>query len=121
MRNVDRIKALENEVGRYQKKVSDQYKELCKLRGELEAANIGNQQTQAAVDAVLTATVIQHGEIAKDPDTGKEIGWRLSVPLFAVDDMRRKYEIHARRDMEKQTYVLGVALREVPDDTEEEA
>lgn len=36
MRNVDKIKSLEKELGKYQKKVADQGKLLRKLRDELE-------------------------------------------------------------------------------------
>ncbi|MEA4932594.1 MAG: hypothetical protein VB071_03255 [Lawsonibacter sp.] len=111
-RNVDKIKRLEHELGRYQKKVADQGKELQTLQDALEEANVGNQQTQAAVDAVLTAVVLEHGVVAEDPDTGAAMGWRLEVPLFDVRVMRETYEIHARRDKTAGTYVLGVTKRE---------
>lgn len=112
MRNVDKIKALEKDLGRYQKKVADQAKELRRLKEALEAADIGNQQTQATVDAVLTAVTLHHGEIAYDPDDQtRELGWRLSVPLFSVQDVRSRYEIHARRDEDAGVYVLGVTAR----------
>ena len=123
-RNVDKIKALQKEndrlqdlfkkeLGRYQKKVADQDKEIKMLRGALEAANGGNRQTQTAVDAILTAVTIRYGTVARDPDDETiELGWRLSVPMFSIAEMRRKYEIHARRDEEAGLYVMGVAIRE---------
>ena len=110
-RNIDKIKRLENELGRYQKKVSDQEKVIRKLHGALAEADKGNRETQMLVDAVLTAAVIRLGETAKDPDTGEDIGWRLSLPQFSVREMREKYEIHARRDKEAGEYILGVAER----------
>lgn len=111
-RNIDKIKRLEHELGRYQKKVTDQARENDELRRMLHQANAGNQETQALVDAVLTAVVLEHGERAMDPDAPEAaLGWRLSVPFFSVKEMREKYEIHARRDKETGAYVLGVMER----------
>lgn len=111
-RNIDKIKRLENELGRWRKKVADTAKENEKLREALAQADAGNQETQALVDAVLTAVVLEHGERAMDPDAPETaLGWRLSVPFFSVKEMREKYEIHARRDKETGAYVLGVMER----------
>ena len=63
-RNVDKIKRLEHELGRWRKKVADTAKENEKLREALAQADVGNQETQALVDAVLTAVVLEHGERA---------------------------------------------------------
>ena len=112
MRNVEKIKALEHELGRYRKKVDDQAKELQAMRAELEEERAGNGEIQAAVDAVLTAVVLHYGEAATDPDApDKVLGSRLEVPVFSVAEMREKYEIHARRDEKAGVYVLGVAER----------
>ena len=74
-------------------------------------ADVGNQETQALVDAVLTAVVLEHGERAMDPDAPETaLGWRLAVPFFSVKEMREKYEIHARRG-EDGKYILGVMER----------
>lgn len=113
-RNVDKIKRLEHELGRYRKKVRDQANELELLRDELEAADYGNRETQALVDALMTAVVLAHGDKATDPDTGEQLGYNLSVPMFSVEEMREKYEIHARADREDGTYTLGVIEREKP-------
>ena len=99
-RNVDKIKRLEHELGRWRKKVADTAKENEKLREAL-----------ALVDAVLTAVVLEHGERAMDPDAPETaLGWRLAVPFFSVKEMREKYEIHARRG-EDGKYILGVMER----------
>ena len=77
----------------------------------LAQADAGNQETQALVDAVLTAVVLEHGERAMDPDAPETaLGWRLAVPFFSVKEMREKYEIHARRG-EDGKYILGVMER----------
>ena len=112
-RNVDKIKRLEHELGRWRKKVADTAKENKKLREALAQADAGNQETQAIVDAVLTAVVLEHGERAMDPDEPETaLGWRLSVPIFDFLQMRQQYEIHTRRDLENDAYILGVARRE---------
>ncbi len=111
-RNIDKIKRLEKELGRYQKKAADQAKEEARLRGLLETAQKGVVQTNRAVDAILAQTAITCGEAVTDEETGKEIGWRLSVPLFRIDDILGKYEVRSRRDAEAGMYRIGVAPRE---------
>lgn len=115
MRNIDKIKSLEKELGKYRKKVTDQDKIIRKLSGELERAHAGAIQLQAATDAVLTAAALAHGEAVQDEESGKSIGWRLRVPLFSIREMRGRYEIHARRDEEEAAYILGVVERKEPE------
>lgn len=111
-RNVDKIKKLTHELGRYRKKVTDQAREIGKLREQLKSADAGNQETQALVDALLTAIVLEHGERATDPDEPEKVlGGRLAVHRFAVQEIRERYEIHARKDPERDMYVLGVMER----------
>lgn len=117
-RNVDKIKRLEHELGRYQKKVTDQAKEIDELRKMLHQANAGMLETQTLVDAVLTAVVLEHGEQATDPDAPEKVlGWRLPLSRFSVRGLREKYELHARKDEEKGLYILGVAERQTEDAT----
>lgn len=115
MRNIDKIKSLEKELGKYRKKVTDQDKIIRKLIGELKRAHAGVTQLQAATDAVLTAAALAHGEAVQDEESGKSIGWRLRVPLFSIQEMRGRYEIHARRDEEEAAYILGVVERKEPE------
>lgn len=116
-RNVDKIKRLEKEIGRYQKKVSDQAKEEARLRRLLETAEVGAIQTHQAVDAILAQTALTFGEVVKDEETGEELGHRLTVPAFKVEDILGKYQVHTRRDEESGAYIIGV----VPRDGETEA
>lgn len=115
-RNVDKIKRLKHELGRWQKKVADQDKALRLQHRELMEARAGNQEVQGLIDGLLTAVVLRCGERAKDPDTGEEIGYNLELPVFSVEEMRAKYEIHARANKEAGTYVLGVLERVTEDD-----
>lgn len=79
-RNVDKIKRLEHELGRWRKKVADTAKENEKLREALAQADVGNQETQALVDAVLTAVVLEHGERAMEPGPGEGAGAEPGIP-----------------------------------------
>ena len=114
-RNIDKIKRLEHELGRYRKKVMDQGTTIQEQHKALMQADNGNRETQMLVDAVLTAATLACGTAARDQDTGEDIGWRLALPMFDIKEIREKYEIRARRDEQAQTYVLGVVPRRTDD------
>ncbi len=112
-RNVDKIKNLKHELGRYRKKVTDNAKEIDHLRKLLTQARKGNQETQAMVDALLTAVTLHYGVDAVDPDDeSKVLGKRLTLPRFSFLKMRSRYEVHARKDKETDEYVIGVVERD---------
>lgn len=115
MRNVDKIKRLEKEIGRYQKKVADQTKVEKRLRAALEEAHAGSIQANKAVDAILAQTAITYGEKVFDEETGAEIGRRLTVQMFDIEDVLGKYEVRARRDENADAYVIGVVQRDAED------
>lgn len=111
-RNVDKIKRLEHELGRYRKKVADQAKETKKLRQKVADADVGSAQLQAMVDAVLTAVALEYGlHVTDEEASGEELGWRLSLPLVDVAELRRRYEIHARKNASGGV-TIGVMERE---------
>lgn len=114
-RNRDKIKRLEHELGRYEKKVGD----LMKVNAQLAKRAQGVKEISMATDALLARLALAYGETATDPDTGKEIGKRLALDAFDVLDTYREYEVHARKDGDK--YVIGVGLRNDPDDDKREA
>lgn len=101
----------EREIGRYRKKISDQEKHIKILESNLQSTQAGMIEMQMMIDALLSTIVMHHGEKSIDAESGKEIGWRLVVPLFDVAETRKDYEIHARKDFEQDTYVIGVAPR----------
>lgn len=107
MRNVDRIREMEKEIGRRDKKILDQGRELEELRREAAALRKGSAEVQRLVDALLATVVMSCGERATDPDSGEELGWRLQVPGFDVGETLGRYEVHTRRS--KEGYVIGVA------------
>lgn len=111
-RNTDKIKRLEHELGRFQKKVTDQALEMKLLREELETALAGNREAQILVDALLAALALQYGERAADPDQPESfLGWRLSVKAFNAAELHARYEVHARRSLTGD-YVVGVMERQ---------
>lgn len=110
-RNVDKIKDLEKELGRYRKKVEDQQEEIYTLRKNLGAAMNGAAETNKAVDAILARVALKYGNPIEDDDTGEELGWRLSIPMFSVSETLERYEIRTRRDEKTQEYIVGVMER----------
>lgn len=114
-RNRDKVKRLEHELGRYQKKVG----ELMKINAQLARRAEGVAEISMATDALLTQVAIIYGEDVIDEDTGLTIGMRLTLPKFDARETYRKYEVHARRDGE--SYVIGVGLRDDPADGKREA
>ena len=113
-RNRDKVKKLEHELGRYQKKVGD----LMKLNAQLSRRAEGVAEISMATDALLAQVALTYGEDVIDEDTGLPIGMRLTLPKFDVRETYRQYEVHARRDGE--SYVIGVGLRNDPADGKRE-
>lgn len=110
MRNVDRIKELEREIGRREKKILDQARELEAAGKELEEFRAGSLEVQRLVDALLVVVAMDAGDQAGDQDSGERIGWRMTIPGFDVEEINARYEVHARR--EGEFYVVGVTERE---------
>ncbi len=79
-RNTDKIKRLEHELGRYQKKVADQKKEISKL----ECLAGGMNEFMAAKNACDAMLAICYGEEI-------EGGYRLSTPAVNVEEMNDKW------------------------------
>lgn len=115
MRNRDKIKQLERELGRYEKRCGD----LMKLNAQLSKRANGIVEISIATDALLAQVAITYGEDAVDPDTGAVIGKRLTLPKFDARETYRKHEVHARSDGEN--YIIGVGLRDDPADSKREA
>ncbi len=112
-KNVDKLKHLERELGRFRKKAEDQNKELRRLKASLEEANTGSQQTQSAMDAILTALALQYGQKVTNPEQPDLVlGFRLHIPACNIPELRNHYEVHARRDHETDGYVVGVVPRQ---------
>jgi hypothetical protein len=106
-RNIDKVKRLERELGRYRKKVADQQEEHDKLKRDLQLLMDGNREMQQAVDAILAETAVKYGTVQRDAD-GTVMGWNISIPCMIVDETLKRYEIRARRDEPTDSYQIGV-------------
>lgn len=111
MTNKQKIAELETKLRRYEKKIED----MQKINAKLSVQVVGSTQIGKAVDAILIQTALTYGEAAIDPDTGEEIGKRLTLPPVEVSELLKRYEVHARRDSDGQ-YIIGVGLRDDPND-----
>lgn len=115
MRNIDRIKDLEKELGRYRKKVADQQKEIDGLREQVVTAHAGLAQLSMGMDAFQAQTALKYGTMAIDEDTGEELGWNMLLPLYSMEETVEKYEVHTWR--KEQEYFVGVMERKINDGT----
>lgn len=115
MRNVDKIKGLEKELGRYRKKVDDQQKEIDALREQVKTARVGLAQLSMGMDAFQAQTALKYGTRAIDKDTGEEIGWNMSLPLYSMEETVEKYKVSTWRKEHEQEYFVGVMEREPND------
>lgn len=117
-RNRDKVKQLEHELGRYQKKVGELMKANAKLREDMKGLN----QLRMAFDAWTIQIALAYGEAVKDPDTGEDIPRMKALHLERpkVSPLLGQYEIHQRVD-EKNVMHIAVGLRDDPADSKEEA
>ncbi len=100
MRDTSKTKNLEREKGRLEKKVEDQARELKELKERLGQTRRGAVQLQAAVDALLTAVVLEFGA---ETEAG---GKGLELPGFSAAELNEAYALQARRGAEGKGYVL---------------
>ena len=112
-RNRDKVKRLEHELGRYQKKVGELMKANAKLREDMKGLN----QLRMAFDAWIIQIALSYGEAVKDPDTGEDIPRMKALHLERpkVNPLLGQYEIHQRVD-EKNVMHIAVGLRDDPAD-----
>lgn len=117
-RNRDKVKRLEHELGRYQKKVGELMKANAKLHEDIKGLN----QLRMAFDAWIIQIALAYGEAVKDPDTGEDIPRMKALHLERpkVTPLLGQYEIHQRVD-EKNMMHIAVGLRDDPSDSKEEA
>lgn len=112
-RNRDKVKKLEHELGRYEKRCGD----LMKLNAQLREDMKGLNQLRMAFDAWIIQIALAYGEAGKDPDTGEDIPRMkvLHLERPKVNPLLGKYEIHQRVD-EKNVMHIAVGLRDDPCD-----
>lgn len=110
----------------YKKQISKLKKELKKYENTLEYARKAcvhcaatairrgteNRQLRAGFKSILVQIVLTYGRAVVDPDTGKEIGKRLTVPFFHVDECLQSYELHFCADSLTETHSVSVCPRQ---------
>lgn len=111
MRNRDRIKELEHELGRYQKKVGDQQKEISKLNSVVANDKTVHDARGKAFELFMKQVAIEFGEVVKDEDDGdKIIGYRLEMPVPVASETD-KFNFRDMRDEESHTYKVWLELK----------
>ena len=104
--------AQKKELGRWQKKVKDQGRQIEALKQRLAAADAGAMEMNNLLTAILSQVAVRYGQPEPDPENpASPLGWRLELPMLGVSETLGKYEQHARRDTEKGLYIIGVVPR----------
>lgn len=116
MTNKQRLAELEKELGRWRKHCEDLTKRNTALMAERESVRL----CSGMLDAVLIQTALVYGVDAVDPDSGRAIGKRLTLPRIDIRALMERYELHARKDGETGEYIIGVGLRDDPEDHKSE-
>lgn len=105
MRNLEKIKELEHEIGRYQKKVADQAKEIDKLKEAQKRDAAGFIELNRMVDSIMAEVAISKGaQVGED-------AWELVIPLVSVRRNTRDYEVHSKAGDDNDTYVIRVTRK----------
>ena len=82
-------KKLEFELGRYQKKVADQQKEIEKLKKQI----VGHEDAQDGIFAMITAVVQKVGEVTITRDEINEVIEERRQALVSYNDENRAYTL----------------------------
>ena len=104
--------AQKKELGRWQKKVKDQGRQIEALKQRLAAADAGAMEMNNLLTSILSQVAVRYGQPEPDPENpASPLGWRLELPMLDVAETLGKYEQHARRDTAKGLYIIGVVPR----------
>lgn len=109
MKNVDKIKGLEHELGRYRKKVAEQQREIAELKGSVEGAWKAAKSFGRMVDAICGACAVAYGK--EEP----EGTYSLVLPAPSVEGMGKNFDVHTVKDAETGLYVI-TAVQKPPED-----
>lgn len=111
MRNRDRIKQLEHELGRYQKKVGDQGKEINALKKQVAVFEIGAGQTHHAVNMVMARVCQTFGaEVLDEDNENAHIGYRVSFQKPS-EDLLKQYTVRTNMSEDGESFVIGLELK----------
>lgn len=111
VRNVDKIKELKKKLAEAERYAA-RLETMCKGQDkQLMETQEGALELQRAMDGVLMAAALEHGEAVKNDQTGEIVGWRLRIPDIDAGRMAEQYLLHARKDLENGGYVVSVVPR----------
>ena len=111
VRNVDKIKELKKKLAEAERYAA-RLETMCKGQDkQLMETQEGALELQRAMDGVLMAAALEHGEAVKNGQTGETVGWRLRIPDIDAGRMAEQYLLHARKDLENGGYVVRVVPR----------
>ena len=101
MRNVDRIRVLENQL-------EHERKQTAQLRKDNTTLVAANRQIREMTDAVITEIVKRYGE--KREEDGKLLGYRLATAKVDVKAALEAWEIFVEDQGDDR--IIGIAPRE---------
>lgn len=92
------------EKARYEKKISDQSKEITKLKQQLSEIESGAKELQILIDSILAATALKYGKCEKEGD--EVLGYRLEIPIEDVKTVLKNFDV--KSDKKEESYVYGI-------------
>lgn len=93
MKKRDEIKLLKHELGRYQKKVEDQSKEIARLTKWRKKADVAIAAAHHSVNLIMARVCQTFGTEILDEDNGNaHIGYRMTMEMPS-EELLAKYEI----------------------------
>lgn len=105
----EEIKALKHELGRYQKKVGDQSKQIVTLTREKKEAERNFLAVNHANNLVLIELAEKFGVKVMDYEGSACIGYRLQFDVPSVE-LDRKYDM--RVEKKDGMFTVGIVLKE---------
>ena len=117
MRNADKIKQLEKELGRYQKKVADQQKELREWKKKWEDLHESSKALSVAMDMNMAYLCEKYGEKKLDED-GSFLAYVLKIDGKALASAWERYEVHGGYDRSTGERIEFATLRDGKESSE---
>lgn len=100
MKNVDKIKELEKELGRFKKKVGDDGKVIERLREDIEG-----YKELLMLQGAICATLIHLQATQSENQGGGNI---ITLPIEAVRSAVGKYNVRTKYDETRENYLIWV-------------
>lgn len=110
MKKSEEIKQLKHELGRYQKKVGDQSKDIARLTKGWKEADAAIAAAHHSVNLIMARVCQTFGTEILDEDNGNaHIGYRMTMEMPS-EELLAKYEIKTE-PKENGMVMLGLVLK----------